>query len=163
MLGALKVAATCLFLSRKARTIIFMLALILQTGKVFGRFARSAIRGTPSPAQRGSTHRLYSCIALTRGLRCIAALFINRSFAPINTKRPKGNKQESPGISPRALESGGYLFVLCSARSPRCGNTSGAKLGVPFKALLHRHNACSTHRYPRYCTATWRVVQSHYI
>ena len=24
---------------------------------VFGRFARSAIRGTPSPAQRGSTHR----------------------------------------------------------------------------------------------------------
>ena len=25
--------------------------------RVFRRFARSAIRGTPSPAQRGSTHR----------------------------------------------------------------------------------------------------------
>ena len=36
MLGALKVAATCLFLSRKTRTIISMLALIPQTGESSG-------------------------------------------------------------------------------------------------------------------------------
>ena len=43
----LKVAATCLF---------YACAKSSDWG-VFGRFARSAIRGTPSPAQRGSTHR----------------------------------------------------------------------------------------------------------
>ena len=51
-------------------------------------------------------------------------------------------KESPPKMNLRGSQSGGYLFVLCSARSPRCGNTSGAKLGVPFKALLHRHNAC---------------------
>ncbi|MBQ2190175.1 MAG: hypothetical protein II452_04845 [Paludibacteraceae bacterium] len=42
MLGALKVAATCLFYARAKSS----------DWGVFGRFARSAIRGTPSPAQR---------------------------------------------------------------------------------------------------------------
>ncbi len=45
MLGALKVAATCLFLSRKARTIISMFALIPQTGESSG-----ASLGVPSEA-----------------------------------------------------------------------------------------------------------------
>ena len=44
-LGALKVAATCLFLSRKARTIISMLALNPQTGESSG-----ASLGVPSEA-----------------------------------------------------------------------------------------------------------------
>ena len=43
----LKVAATCLFYARAYPS----------DWGVFRRFARSAIRGTPSPAQRGSTHR----------------------------------------------------------------------------------------------------------
>ena len=72
----------------------------------------------------------------------------------------------------KASESGGYLFVLISqssndyfyaraypsdwgvfrrfARSAIRGTPSPAQRG-------------STHRFPRYCTATWRVVQSHYI
>ena len=45
ILGLLKVAATCLFLSRKARTIISMLALNPQTGKSSG-----ASLGVPSEA-----------------------------------------------------------------------------------------------------------------
>ena len=80
-----------------------------------------------------------------------------------NGRCPYEKGQKKKPARKLASESGGYLFVLCSARSPRCGNTSGAKLGVPSGALLHRHNACSTHRYPRYCTASTREVLSYYI
>lgn len=45
MLGALKVAVSCLFLSRKARTIISMLALSPQTGE-----SSDASLGVPSEA-----------------------------------------------------------------------------------------------------------------
>ena len=45
ILGLPKVAATCLFLSRKARTIISMLALNPQTGESSG-----ASLGVPSPS-----------------------------------------------------------------------------------------------------------------
>ena len=35
----------------------------------------------------------------------------------------------------------GLLFVLCIALTPQSGDSSGAILEVPFKALLHLPNA----------------------
>lgn len=51
----LKVAATCLFLSRKARTIISMFRAYSSVWKHLGRETRSAIQGTPSPTTRQYT------------------------------------------------------------------------------------------------------------
>ena len=38
---------------------------------------------------------------------------------------------------------------MCRTDPPN-GDSSGTTLGVPSEALLHQHNACSTHRFPRY-------------
>ena len=46
--------------------------------------------------------------------------------------------------------------ILCAVLIPPTGKSSGTTLGVPSEALLHLHDASSTHRFPRYSTATWR-------
>ena len=76
----LKVAATCLFYARAKSS----------DWEVFGRFARSAIRGTPSPAQR----RQYT------------------SVPSVRTELWRGTDNlKAPGILRyRGLKIGGYLL-----------------------------------------------------
>ena len=66
-------------------------------------------------------------------------------------------QKESP-----SLTLSKWRLPVCSmlALNPQTGESSDASLGVPFKALLHRPNAGSTHRYPRYCTATWKCTDN---
>ena len=57
-----------------------------------------------------------------------------------DASRAQRHKQRSPETNLEASESGGYSCSMCRTDPPN-GNSSGTTLGVPFKALLHRHNA----------------------
>ena len=50
-------------------------------------------------------------------------------------------KERTPKTNLRGSQSGGYSCSMCRTDPPN-GDSSGTTLGVPFKALLHRHNAC---------------------